>query len=359
MHFELDRRLTPEELADLEDAVRSALAEVRRVVRDFPALRERIEQMIEVAKAGAARYEADEVQEAVAFLQWLPRDNFILLGARDYELRDGALQVVAGSGLGLLDDESRSAFAKPVPVESLDPGLRERALGGDLLLVSKTNRRSRVHRRVGMDYVGIRRVGDDGQVVGESRLIGLFTTKAYAEPASETPVLHRKLRQVLASEDLIEGSHDYKAAVTLFESFPKDELFAAPTEDLDRAPARVLQGRGAPDGGGRRHRGLRALVHRRADLPRRAAQRARGPDPDRHVPRGRQRRAVAGDADPRAPRAASCRGAPDTASGRRGGDVAAGLRRPRADRPAARSRGVRRSPGQLHRRGVERRCRVG
>jgi glutamate dehydrogenase len=240
MHFELDRRLAPEELADLEDAVRSVLADVRRVVRDFPALRERIGEMVEVAQAATARYEDDEVQEAVAFLRWLARDNFILLGARDYEVRDGALQVVAGSGLGLLDDESRSAFAKRVPVESLDPGLRERALGGDLLLVSKTNRLSPVHRRARMDYVGIRRVAPDGEVVGEARLIGLFTTKAYAEPAPETPVLHRKLRQILASEDLIEGSHDYKAAVSLFESFPKDELFAAPTEDLRRAVVSLL-----------------------------------------------------------------------------------------------------------------------
>src|ERR671934_2686190 len=67
MHFELDRRLTPEELADLEDAVRAVLADVRRVVRDFPALRDRIEQMVEVAQAAGSRYEADEVQEVVAF----------------------------------------------------------------------------------------------------------------------------------------------------------------------------------------------------------------------------------------------------------------------------------------------------
>jgi glutamate dehydrogenase len=240
MHFELDRRLAPEELADLEDAVRSVLADVRRVVRDFPALRERVDEIVGVAQAGAARYEADEVEEVVAFLQWLARDDYILLGARDYELRDGALQVVAGSGLGLLDEESRSAFAKPVPVDTLERGLRERAFGGDLLLVSKTNRLSPVHRRARMDYVGIRRVAGDGEVVGESRLIGLFTTKAYAEPASDTPVLHRKLHQILASEDLIEGSHDYKAVVTLFESFPKDELFAAPIEDLRRAVVSLL-----------------------------------------------------------------------------------------------------------------------
>src|SRR6185312_16756089 len=142
------------------------------------------------------------------------------------------LRVVPGSGLGLLDDEARSAYAEPVAVETLDPSLRERALGGELLLVSKTNRLSPVHRRVRMDYVGIRRVSSDGEIVGEARLIGLFTTKAYAEPASETPVLHRKLQRILASEDLIAGSHDYKSAVSLFESFPKGELFAAPTDDL-------------------------------------------------------------------------------------------------------------------------------
>jgi glutamate dehydrogenase len=240
MHFELDRRLAPEELADLEDAVRAVLADVRRVVRDFPRLRERVDAIVVVAEAARARYEADEVEEAVAFLHWIKHDNLILLGARDYEVRDGALRVVAGSGLGLLDDEGRSAFATPIPIADLDPRLRERALGGDLLLVSKTNRLSPVHRRARMDYIGIRRVAPDGEVVGESRLIGLLTTKAYAEPASETPVLHRKLQRLLASEDLIEGSHDFKAAVSLFESFPKDELFAAPTEDLRRAVVSLM-----------------------------------------------------------------------------------------------------------------------
>jgi glutamate dehydrogenase len=240
MHFEVDRRLSPEELADLEDAVRGVLDDVRRVVRDFPALRERVGHLIEVARDGAARYAADEVAEVVAFLQWLARDNFIFLGGRDYELADSTWRVIPGSGLGLLRDESRSAFAKPVPVETLNPALRERAVAGDLLLVSKTNRLSPVHRRVRMDYIGIRRVAPGGKVVGEARMLGLFTTKAYAEPASEIPLLEGKLQRLLAAEDLIEGSHDYKAAVSLFESFPKDELFAAPTEDLHRAVIALL-----------------------------------------------------------------------------------------------------------------------
>ena len=91
-----------------------------------------------------------------------------------------------------------------------------------------------------MDYVGVRKVSPDGRVTGEARMLGLFTSKAYAEPASQTPLLNRKLRQILRHEDLIEGSHDYKAAVSLFDSFPKDELFAARTDDLRRAVVELL-----------------------------------------------------------------------------------------------------------------------
>jgi glutamate dehydrogenase len=240
MHFDLERRLPPEELEELEQALRRVLTDVRAVVHDFPPMADRARRMVQLAGAGAARYADEEVDETVAFLEWLLHDNFIFLGFREYRIRDGAISVVPDSGLGILSGTATSTYAKPVPIESLPPGVRERALEGDLLIVSKTNRRSRVHRPVRMDYIGVRRISADGEIVGEARMLGLFTTKAYAEPASQTPLLHRKLRQILRAEDLIEGSHDYKAAVSLFDSFPKDELFAATTDDLRGAVVALL-----------------------------------------------------------------------------------------------------------------------
>ena len=38
-----------------------------------------------------------------------------------------------------------------------------------------------------MDYIGVKRVDESGEVVGELRLIGLFTSKAYAESARPDP----------------------------------------------------------------------------------------------------------------------------------------------------------------------------
>src|SRR3954469_2671268 len=240
MHFDLARKLTDRELQELEHDIRQVLLAVRSTVTDFGAMTQRVESMISLARRGGARYDSDEVREAVDFLAWLLRGNFVLLGAREYEIRDDAYRCIPGSGLGILADEERSAYAQPIPLSELSDSQRTLATSGELLIVDKANARAPVHRRERMDYVGVRRVTPEGEIAGESRLLGLFTTKAYSEPASETPVLHRKLRRVLEAEDLIEGSHDYKAAVALFDTFPKDELFAAPVDDLRRAVVALL-----------------------------------------------------------------------------------------------------------------------
>ena len=210
MHFELDRRLEPEALAALEDAVRAVLADVRRVVGDFAAMTQRLAAIRAMAQEAVAANDAEDVAETVAFLDWLGRDNFIFLGAHGPD----------GPPLGL----ATAADAPPAD-----------APAEELLVVAKSARLSPVHRRVRMD---------DVVIAGCARLLGLFTRKAYAEPASETPLLHRKLRRILAAEDLIPGSHDYKAAVSLFDSFPKDELFAATTQDLGRAVVTLLDTQG-------------------------------------------------------------------------------------------------------------------
>jgi glutamate dehydrogenase len=234
MHFELDRRLEPAELESLAAGVRAVLRDVQATVRDFQAMRARVAGMIEAARAGAVRYAADEVDEAVAFLEWLETGNFVFLGFREYAVDATTVSIVPGSGLGILGDETGSHYAAPQPLAAIDERLRARIVDGDLLLVSKTNRRASVHRQVRMDYVGVKRVAADGTIVGELRLLGLFTSKAYMEPASRVPILRRKLRQIISAEDLIDGTHDYKATVALYESFPKDDLFTADVADLRR-----------------------------------------------------------------------------------------------------------------------------
>ena len=237
-HYVLDRLLEPVDHPALEARLKSVIGDVLLAVRDFTAMVEATDRMAQLARSGKGHYPDIEVDEAVAFLEWLHEDNFVFLGYREYRIVDihggPALEVVAESGLGVLSDPVRSKAFHPVPLASLPANLRARFEHGDLLVISKTNQLSSVHRRAKMDYVGIRIVGSKGETVGEARLLGLFTSKAYMESVSRIPVLRQKLAEITSGEDLIEGSHDHKAIVALMESFPKDELFGLPTEDLHR-----------------------------------------------------------------------------------------------------------------------------
>jgi glutamate dehydrogenase len=240
MHFELDRRLSPEELADLEDAARHVLATVRAVVDDFPALQAGLERLVEIVGAGGARLAAAEQdpEEAAAFLHWVGDAHFVFLGFHeDQRDGDGRLRAASDTGLGLLRG-TREAGELRVPAHdppAADAHVRDAAV----LEITKTHALSPVHRREPMNVLIARRFADDGTVVGEARLLGLFTSRAYGEPASTTPLLRDKLRRILDAEDLIDGSHDSKAAIALFDGYPKGELFGAPFQEI-RAQLSVL-----------------------------------------------------------------------------------------------------------------------
>src|SRR3954451_10691127 len=124
MHFELDRRLTPEELVALEDGVRSVLDTVREVVHAFPELVARLDRMAELARA-AEGVGAAELEDSLAFLRWLRDDHFVFLGYEE-----------PGEAIGLRGDGGAAG-------------------GDDLVTVSKTHRLSPVHRRERMDIVAV------------------------------------------------------------------------------------------------------------------------------------------------------------------------------------------------------------
>ncbi|HSL09740.1 MAG TPA: NAD-glutamate dehydrogenase [Actinomycetota bacterium] len=258
MHFELDRVLADEDKEALRRRLERVLHDVHLVVRDFEPMQDRVRHMMQLARTGSVRYSPQEVGETVDFLEWLLQLNFVLLGYREYELLgsgdDRTIHAVPASGLGILSDVSTSTFAEPTPLTELLPDVRARIEDGDLLVISKTKSYSTVHRRARMDYIGVRKVAADGDIIGEARLIGLFTSKAYMEPAAKTPLLHHKLDQILTAEDLIPGSHDYKEVTELFESFPKDELFQASTEELRQLVVGLLALE--------KHGGIRVLVRR-------------------------------------------------------------------------------------------------
>ena len=253
MHFELDRRLSPEELADLEDAARHVLATVRAVVDDFPRAagrprapgRDRRRRRRAAGRGRAGPRGGGGVpalgRRRSLRLPRLPRGR----ARRRGPPARGAVR--PRTGLGLLRD-TREAGELRVPAHD-PPAADGHARDAAVLEITKTHALSPVHRREPMNVLIARRFADDGTVIGEARLLGLFTSRAYGEPASTTPLLRDKLRRILDAEDLIDGSHDSKAAIALFDSYPEGRAVRRAVPGDPRAavgPAGAARRRGAP-----------------------------------------------------------------------------------------------------------------
>ncbi len=247
VYTEFEGHLDPGLVRDLEDNLRLCMEDLRLATDDFQAMLAKTDETIEVVWDYGERglRPREEIEEIIDFLEWLKEVGFVYLGYREYDYGPNAdgresVAVVRGSGLGILRREEESMAWDPVPMEELPSEVQAQALYGPLLLVSKTNSESRVHRRARMDYVGVKKLNEAGEIVGERRFLGLFTWQAYAENASRIPILRQKVRLVLAGANVPKGSHDYKNIVALFNDMPLEELFLVTVEDLGKQIAAVM-----------------------------------------------------------------------------------------------------------------------
>jgi glutamate dehydrogenase len=205
-------------------------------VRDWRAMLARLT----AARGDLARQgpRGRDIEEDLAFLDWLADDHFTFLGAREYRLVDdghhGTLEPVPESGLGVLSDARARVLGTSGAREH--PGLSAEVRGfldgGGPLIVTKSSSRSVVHRRVHMDYVGVKIYGADGRLAGEHRFVGLFTSNAYSLSPRDIPLLRRKIAAATARVGLDPRSHDGKALAHILETFPRDELFQVSDEEL-------------------------------------------------------------------------------------------------------------------------------
>ncbi|MBC7603178.1 MAG: NAD-glutamate dehydrogenase, partial [Ramlibacter sp.] len=97
---------------------------------------------------------------------------------------------------------------------------------------TKSNTRSTVHRAGYTDYVGVKRYNAQGEVIGGHRFIGLFTSTAYSARVAETPLLRGKVGAIERRAGLPPGGHLAKALDHVLETYPRDDLFQIPDEDL-------------------------------------------------------------------------------------------------------------------------------
>ncbi|HEX9707236.1 MAG TPA: NAD-glutamate dehydrogenase [Steroidobacteraceae bacterium] len=232
--IEIDREPDPRRLAEIEKSIRRTLRDIRAATADWRRMRGKALDVAAELGVAKVRGQKNEIREAQALLEWMEDDHFTFLGYREYRLRRGPrrdlLVPVAGSGLGVMRP---AASRKPRSIV-LTGDVRTFARSTEPLIITKANSIATVHRSTYLDYIGIKTFDAAGNVTGERRFIGLWTSSAYSRSPREIPVLRHKIQRVIDHFGLKDSSHDHKALVHALETFPRDELFQATIPDLVR-----------------------------------------------------------------------------------------------------------------------------
>jgi glutamate dehydrogenase len=231
--LEVDREADPARLAALAERLEAVLDDVRVAVGDWAEMRRRAHDLAAGLESEPLPLPSSEVVEARAMLEWMADNHFTFLGYRYYRLDRGRAQdrllPQPATGLGLL--RAKRAGHPPRTV-TLTGAARDHARERNLLVITKANTVATVHRPAYLDYVGIKTFDARGEVTGEHRFLGLWTSSAYSRSPHEIPVLRHKVQKVIAHFGLAPQSHDAKAVLHVLETYPRDELFQATTDDL-------------------------------------------------------------------------------------------------------------------------------
>jgi len=227
IYAEIDR-LEDQALPQLSGRLRQTATELQAVVEDFTPMKAKVRTIIEQLRDAPPPLDEAEIEEAIAFLEWLLVNHFTFLGCREFVYPDGMIRQT--------DEVFGVHRVRPPASERRMQDQPPRTQGflqsPTLLSFSKSGTKSRVHRPAYPDYVGVKQFDAQGRVTGEVGLSGLYTSRVYMEFPERIPVVRRKVENVLEASGLDLAGFDGKVFAQVLATYPRDELFQISEAEL-------------------------------------------------------------------------------------------------------------------------------
>ena len=237
---------------DLKRTLIETMSDVLQVNADFSKMMSLLGKTRAGLSKNSGPHKPAVVEENLAFLDWLRDGHFVFLGARRYNYLKSRRpkgpspdyvtpSLVRGVQCGVLRDSSKVVLRQSNEPSVIAENLEQYLKQAEPVSVAKSNLFSNVHRRVRMDYVSVSQYNEAGELIGETRFVGLFTSEAYSLSPEKIPLIRQKIASVKAKSKIAADSHNGKRLSYVLSTYPRDELFQIDTKDLQRIAIGVSQ----------------------------------------------------------------------------------------------------------------------
>lgn len=245
-YFEVDWLGGDLYLEELKEKLEKVLKDVKSAVVDWRPMQKKLLDAINSWQHLDTSGSRDNttLDESRHFLHWI-YEHFTFLGARAYVLKYDEqkkafleLKKEKNAGLGLLRQKKHTtAVVRPFLSKASMDALH---LDSDLFYFTKTNTKSNIHRDVYTDLLGVRIFDESGKIQGEVRFVGLLSSDAYDSDPTKIPLLRKKIRDVI-HRSAIPSRFASRFLLHILKNLPTDELFQAPTKELEETAMGILQ----------------------------------------------------------------------------------------------------------------------
>ena len=151
----------------------------------------------------------------------------------------GCFVPIESSSLGILRVERDNDI-----LEQLNCAL---AVTHQPLEFAKSAVKSRHHRSAYPDIIMVRRFDSHGRLIGERRFIGLYTSRVYNTSCQKIPYVRRKFSEVMHEVGFLQAVMTQKALIQILESYPREELFQTPVDELYSAVVSIVLNQDHPE----------------------------------------------------------------------------------------------------------------
>ncbi|WP_095128278.1 NAD-glutamate dehydrogenase [Pseudomonas sp. Irchel s3h14] len=242
MYLEIDRCANSAELNVLSKELEQVLGEVRVAVADFEPMKTKVQEILTGLDNSQFAVDPEEKAEIKSFLEWLVGNHFTFLGYEEFVVRDeadgGHIVYDQDSFLGLTKLLRTGLTYDDLRIEDYAVNyLREPTL----LSFAKAAHPSRVHRPAYPDYVSIREIDAEGNVIKECRFMGLYTSSVYGESVRVIPYIRRKVEEIERRSGFQAKAHLGKELAQVVEVLPRDDLFQTPVDELFSTVMSIVQ----------------------------------------------------------------------------------------------------------------------
>ena len=231
--FQISREFRTERLDRIVSELSRVLSEVAAANDDRIAMRELALSLADDLDIPDTPDDNNAGSEASALCRWIGEENFTFLGAIRYDMSpdgDASLSPQAASALGILRPRSDLDLADRLSV--LPDNITSDPEDSEPVMITKSSKRSLVHRPAYMDVLFVRHRNSIGDLIGETCLVGLFAAGAYNRSVVDIPGSRQKLQYVLTRSGLPEQGHGIKVLQNLIERYPRDDLFQITQDEL-------------------------------------------------------------------------------------------------------------------------------